>query len=154
MRFCDCGQKVQNNEWQCYDCKIEQKRRWRAMDEWSRVRGEIRTAEKLQREKRKEEDKMEAEAYKRRLEEENRKRVAEAEKLYETAIKKMSNGNEYDADDEIKLKSKRNSKGFQRRRRNVIFPADEINIREKYLEKIKVSEFIQRLSRLKQTIIF
>ena len=140
MNFCDCGQKIQNNQWQCYDCIIEQRRKWRAMDEWKRVREEIRSAEKITREQRKEEQKMEAAANQKRIEMENKKKIAEAEKQYKSTIEIMVKDPKYDADDEMKLKSKRNSRGFQKRRRKVSFPANEIDIREKYLEKIKVSE--------------
>ena len=151
MKICSCGTKIRKKEIKCYSCsideydfeykiKIDQKRWWRSIEEWNRVKRETSKLEKIAYEKRREEDRMEAEAERRRVEEQKNRMIAEAERQYKNAIQMMSNDSKYDAEDELKLKSQRSSKGFQRRRRKIRFPADEINIREKYLAKIKVRE--------------
>ena len=159
MKNCVCGKKLQKNQTECFRCaqdqrdfdyqyKIDEKRRWRIIDEGKRLRRESTMLQNIAIRKRMEEDRLEAEAERRRLDEQKKKMIAEAENQYENAIQIMGNDSTYDAEDEMKLKSKRSSKGFQRRRRKIRFPADEIDIREKYLAKIKVREFIIDLQKL------
>ena len=152
MKNCFCGKKLQRGQAECfrcaqeqrdleYQCRIKEERMWRAIEEEKRLRRENTRLQNIEIQKRREEERVEAEAERRRVEEEKKKMIAEAEKQYETAIQIMGNDSTYDAEDELKLKSKRNSKGFQRRRRKIKFSSDEIDIREKYLAKIKVRQF-------------
>ena len=89
------------------------------------------------RERRKREERIEAEADRLRKQAEMKDFTAKSEMNFRLGVEKMFDDIGYEGDSGYRYKESR-SKRFYERRRKIVFTANELTVREKHCEKMKV----------------
>ena len=117
--------------------KIKERQRWKKIEAGKEYRRQLTKQEAEARERRKREERIEAEAERIRKQAEMRDFTAKSEMNFRIGVEKMFEDIGYEGDSGYRYKESR-SKRFQERRRKIVFTADEITIREKQCEKMKV----------------
>ena len=146
MKCKDCG-KV-SRSYECSFCKtfqakfdlafqIKERQRWKTIEARKECRRQMTKQDAEARERRKREERIEAEADRLRKQAEMKDFTAKSEMNFRLGVEKMFDDIGYEGDSGYRYKESR-SKRFYERRRKIVFTANELTVREKHCEKMKV----------------